>query len=335
MMQRIAALAGAAALMAVPALGQEVPALQAPGAQGGVIVRGGGGNQASSGQAAGPTMPNGWPGEVSALSPDRPLSRREVRNLGMATRWRLRACTPTQRPDGVLEFLQGACEITVVCAPLRVCVIALEPGETVTDLPDVGDPRWMVQRRVVGAGAQRTINAVVKPADAGLDTTLTIPTNKRILAIRLISRRNEYMPYVTVRDGGGASSSMRQEWGREVALGARAAAPAASPCDQQPIVPPSAYRISVGGWGQSSPSWAPTQAYVVQSPSGPTTCLDFPADIGSADLPALVAFDGRGTERVVTARWTGRRYAVDGAHARLAVIGAGFERVNIDRKGAR
>lgn len=330
-MKRLALLS-AVAMCASPALAQEVPALGPPGAQQAVLSRGGT-QTAAQNQSNGQTMPQGWPGQISPVSPDRPLSSRERRNVGMATHWRLRACTPEQRADGVLEFTHGACEITVVCAPLRVCAIALEPGEAVTDLPDLGDPRWQVQRRVVGTGAQRTIHAIVKPSDAGLDTNLTIPTNRRILSIRLVSRRNEYMPFVSIRGSGSPSSSMQREWGREVALGTQRVAQAASPCDQQPTVPPSGFRIGHSSSWASAPAWQPVQAYVVATPTGQVTCIDFPADLGASDLPALVAYDRSGTERVVTARWAGRRYAVDGVFPRMAVVGANFETIRIERRG--
>ena len=331
------------------ASGQVVPAL-APGggagaAAGAAASAGSNTSTAAAGAGTdagnnGTTRPSGvpdrFPPSLPTLSPQLPLAARERRNVAMATRWRNRPARPHIGPDGVLHFTQGDGEPTVVCAPYKVCDIALEAGENPTDLPDIGDPRWITHPRISGTGAGRTIHVIVKPSDAGLDSNIVLQTDKRTVAIRLVSRAYDYMPFVKLDDPDGAGSEANTSWASVVsgdATGRLGSAAAASPCDTAPMVPPDAYKIS-----GDAVAWRPTQAFAVSTPVGIKTCIEFRADIASIDVPALVALDSSGGEQVVSYRQQGRRFLVDRLIDRaelVAGVGGSQDRVTIQRRGYR
>lgn len=254
------------------------------------------------------TIPNGMPPAAPhLLSPDRTLPRKASVAIGVANRWRNKVQRPVLGPDGQLNFRFGAGEPGVVCSPLHVCDIALQPGEMVVGVPFVGSPQWIVHPAVSGLGRQRTTHVIVKPTDAGLDSNIQIATDRRMYSIQLLSRAHEYMAHVgfTYPNDGAAP------W--NAAYGA-ALAPQGSPCDQPPVVPPSAYRIKVT---DGEPYWTPTQAYAVQTPVGLKTCIEFRADIGSTNLPALLLLGSDGTwftsptRMVVNYSYQRRRFIVD------------------------
>ena len=88
----------------------------------------------------------------------------------------------------------------LVCAPLRVCTIELEPGEHIQSQPQIGDAtRWEVTPILSGADVNQTALLTVKPIVSGLDTDLVIPTDRRTYVIRLISDPARYVSRVGFR----------------------------------------------------------------------------------------------------------------------------------------
>ena len=103
---------------------------------------------------------------------------------------------PFQSTDGSVSFVYGSGQIRVVCAPLQVCDIALQPGEEFNDM-NVGDPRFIVEPSITGSGIDQQIHLLIKPKDAGLDTSLVVTTDRRTYHFRLKSDRYDFMPYVS------------------------------------------------------------------------------------------------------------------------------------------
>lgn len=129
------------------------------------------------------------PGEQIPATPKSALEKAEE--------WKNTPDVPSMGKDGRVLYTFGSGLATIVCAPLRVCVLELQPGEQVIGEPHIGDAvRWSVAPAVSGAGAGATNLVVIKPKEAGLDTNLVIPTNRRAYYIRLMSRQQEYLPLV-------------------------------------------------------------------------------------------------------------------------------------------
>lgn len=103
---------------------------------------------------------------------------------------------PFPSSDGAVSFVYGTSQTTVVCAPLQVCDIALQPGEHFNDM-NVGDPRFIIEPSMTGFGPSQQIHLIIKPKDVGLDSSLVVTTDRRTYHFRLKSDRDEFMPYVS------------------------------------------------------------------------------------------------------------------------------------------
>jgi P-type conjugative transfer protein TrbG len=282
------------------------------------------------------STPRSSPPVPTPLSPNRPLTAKQANELSLVRRWRSHFVTPVLGPDGWMHLTYGDGEPSVVCAPLHICTIALQPGELVTAPPDVSDPRWIVHPRYTFEDGNKVVNVIMKPADAGLDGTIVISTNRRVYSINLVSRTGDYMPLVKFdyADGSSASGSSSTDWSAAAMAGDSRPA---DPCDSAPIVPPSSYRID----GPKQP-WKPVQVWAVSSPVGEKTCVEFASDIGSKPLPALVALGNDGgwfsgpTPQIVNFRYVNRRFEIDEALDRFELIsgvGSNQEKVEIQKVG--
>lgn len=69
----------------------------------------------------------------------------EIKGTQLSTEWQDGDGVVTRGPDGKVVFLFGEVQPSVVCSPLQVCDVELEPGEIVRDVL-VGDTvRWKVE----------------------------------------------------------------------------------------------------------------------------------------------------------------------------------------------
>ena len=137
-----------------------------------------------------------WPGEVQILSPSAPLKRKSRISVDLVHKWENKNISPTMGPRGEVRFIYGATQDTVVGAPLRISDIGLQPGEIVQNI-NLGDPTmWSCPPAISGTGLEQRTHLMCKPADAGLETSLAIQTNRRTYSIELVSTRSNYMPLV-------------------------------------------------------------------------------------------------------------------------------------------
>jgi type IV secretion system protein VirB9 len=69
----------------------------------------------------------------------------------------------------------------------------LQKGERLVDEPHIGDSvRWYISPALYGRDNTSTTLVVIKPQEAGLDTNLLIPTDRRIYYVRLVSKPEDY-----------------------------------------------------------------------------------------------------------------------------------------------
>lgn len=117
--------------------------------------------------------------------------------LSLSEGFQVSGAPPATGPDGRVLYTYGQGVATVVCSTLQVCELDLEPGETMTkDALDWGDHRFEVVARVAGTGPDQFTYLVVKPTEPGLDTTMTVGTDKRLYYVRLVSTDREHMARV-------------------------------------------------------------------------------------------------------------------------------------------
>jgi type IV secretion system protein VirB9 len=118
------------------------------------------------------------------------LSAAEVSRL-----WETGTSMPTQGENGKVVYIYGQGMPVLVCAPLRVCAIELESGEHLQSQPQIGDSRrWEITPVLSGSGLDETPVLIVKPIEAGLETNLIVPTDKRTYVVRLVSDPTRFVP---------------------------------------------------------------------------------------------------------------------------------------------
>jgi type IV secretion system protein TrbG len=337
-MRRTLLMAGLGFLLSSGAFAQEIPAIQQtpplrpipPMGPGQTITLNGTSGGVNAGQ-----VPRAMTPKVPVLSPENPITRKEREGLRAAGQWRTRSAIPSLGGGGIVYFQYGQGEPVIVCAPLRVCDIALEPGETVTSPPYLADHRWTAEPGTSGSGNAKVTHVIVKPSDVGLTTNMIVQTDRRTYSFQLTSRAKEYMPLVAF---DYPADKTKAAWADYTAQMQQQATPL-SPCDQPPTTPPSNYRIS----GDDAP-FRPVQVYAVSTPVGQKTCVEMPADIGSHNLPALLAVIEEGswfsdpTRQMVNMRFVNHRFVVDGLLTHFELVdgvGSSQRVVNVKSVGGR
>jgi P-type conjugative transfer protein TrbG len=183
-----------------------------------------------------------------------------------------------------------------------------------------------------GSGTGAITHVIIKPTDIGLVTNLVITTDRRAYTIKLVSRREDWMPRVSFF----YPDAVQQQWSAYRAQQDRlreAADP--EPREAGPADLDFAYEIS-----GDSPAWRPVRVY---SGSG-KTYIQFPAGVRHGDLSALVALGDDGglfsepSKQLVNYRYVNGRFEVDKVLDRAALIsGVGWDQVSvtIHRRGGR
>ena len=155
-----------------------------------------------------------------------PLSDKEKQGVAYGRQWKGNRDRPARGADGGAVYMFGATLPTIVCAPLYICDLVLQPGETVKTV-NVGDSvRWQITPAEQGLGESQVTHIIIKPTDVGLVTNMVITTDRRAYVIKLLSRERDWMPRVSFEypDGPRASWSAYQSQ-REQEREAREAAP--------------------------------------------------------------------------------------------------------------
>lgn len=136
-----------------------------------------------------PSVPKAWE------PPHADLGATAVEAASLSSNWMSAYNLPLPGSDGRILFAFGSGMPVLVCAPLRVCVIELQPGEHINGQAHIGDGvRWEVSPILEGNGLDATPLIVAKPVTAGLDTDLVIPTDRRTYVVRLVSDEQNYIP---------------------------------------------------------------------------------------------------------------------------------------------
>lgn len=262
-----------------------------------------------------------------------PLTFKERHGVDLANQWKDRPELPRQGPDGVVTYLFGATLPTLVCSPLEVCTIRLEPGEIVNDVHAGDTARWRISPSTVGSGKDMTTIVVVKATEAGLDTNLFVTTDRRAYSIKLISDAVEWMPMLAFDYPANLSADWAA-YNKKVADQKKAAAATVA----RKTIPQSGgqridkldfnYRIS----GDRTP-WRPVRVYT----DGRKTYIQFPSGSFPDGAPALVSLAKGGKAVMVNYRLKGDRYEVDRVlyNAELVVgTGRNQEKVKIRKVGS-
>ena len=160
--------------------------------------------QDSNAPPQGPTTAGGGADPTKSLVPpgfkpkmDVQLTKTAEEAVQMSAKWMAEHNQPAVGHDGRVLYSYGTGLPTVVCAPLRVCMIELQAGEKLVGEPQIGDSvRWNLSPAMYGTGNSATSVIVLKPQSPGLDTNLLITTDRRAYYLRLLSKPEDYVARV-------------------------------------------------------------------------------------------------------------------------------------------
>ena len=230
----------------------------------------------------------------------------------VADAWESGFNLPTPGADGRVLYTFGEGMPVVVCAPLRVCALELEPGEHIQSPPQIGDGRrWEVTPVTSGSGLTQTALLVIKPIEAGLDTDLVVPTDRRTYVVRLVSDATRYISAIAFRYPGDdpAKWSAFQAQQDAAARTAEAAehskaksAPDSGTATTSNIVDHLYFDYKVDG----DPDMRPERIL----DDGQHTYIYYPNDGRFREVPTLM-IDVNGKTELVNFRVDGNRYVVD------------------------
>lgn len=239
------------------------------------------------------------------------ISLTEAKGLGLSQKWQKAPGLVTKGPDGKVTFLFGQTQPSVICSPLQVCDIELEPGEVVRDVL-VGDSvRWKVEPATSGASAGQSIHLIVKPAEPDLSTSMIVTTSRRTYHVQLKSHPSQYMARVGFAYPDDVSAKLD---GINARLGSRAQA-----MDGSPERLDFSYSIS----GRAP--WRPKRVYS----DGEKTYIQFPRSIAGRDAPVLFVVSA-GQKRIVNYRMKDDLMVVDYNFDRaLLIAGVGWRQQKI------
>ncbi len=211
---------------------------------------------------------------------------------------------PAVGPDGRVMYSFGAGLPVVVCAPLRVCVIELQPGEKIAGEPHLGDSvRWNITPAVYGSGSGETNVIVLKPQESGLDTDLLIPTDRRAYYIRLVSKPTEYIARTAFKY---PEDDNADKWKKRVD---DQRAKDREVEHRQVMMPAvvTAEALNFSYIASGAASIRPVRIY----DDGAKTYLRMPVTMRSREAPILLVIGADGTEEVTNYRVTDLTYVID------------------------
>lgn len=232
------------------------------------------------------------------------LTDREKAALTIAREWRNNSDKPRRSADGTVIYLFGATLPTLICTPLQVCAIRLQPGETVNDVHAGDAERWRITPSMIGSGANAITNVIVKPTDSGLTTNLIITTDRRSYTIMLKSARIDWMAAIAF----DYPDDLQRVWANYKASEGRVAHATTMTTGENTAALD--FNFKVDG---DRPKWFPQRVYT----DGKKTYIQFPSAHFADEAPVLAtigkdkSFWSGPTTQMVNYRLIGDRYVVD------------------------
>jgi P-type conjugative transfer protein TrbG len=274
--------------------------------------------------------PNVGPGVVPKdykPQTDVPLTATALEAVQVSEKWRGEKNSPAAGKDGRVLYSFGAGLPTVVCAPLRVCMIELQAGEKIVGEPQIGDSvRWNISPALYGTGDQATAVIVLKPQTPGLDTNLLVTTDRRAYYLRLISKPEDYVARIAF----AYPDDDNRKWQEQLAAQKAAAKSEKHAIDTAPVVTAVEkinFAYSVKG---SDEHIRPVRVF----DDGAKTYIQMPAEIQHRNAPVLLVLGADGKGEMTNYRVRDQTYIVDRLFDRAnLVLGTGkkAQRVEISR----
>lgn len=259
--------------------------------------------------------------ETNYISPKNPkLNSREQHALDLATQYAGRQIQPVLGNGGKVVFMHGATVPTVIAAPMQVCDVEFQAGETVNEVVIGDSARWMLETGTSGSSAGEVTHLLIKPIDAGLETSAVVTTDRRTYHLKLVSRTKGHTPYVgfTYMDdinrqiaANNKAKAKEEKWnsgefdGRSVDLSKLN------------------FNYDLSG---DSVNWKPERVY----DDGQQTFISLPPRAASGEIPALLVRNGK-KDVIVNYRVQNSTMIVDGLFDKIVlVVGVGGDQKKVE-----
>ncbi len=246
----------------------------------------------------------------------KPLDAKSKGALSVSKNWIDAKQYPFQKGNSV-TYLYEAGQATIVCAPMRICILELQEGERVVKGGvHLGDTaRWIISPSV---GANDQTHVIIKPVDVGLDTNLALITDRRTYNLRLVSRKNDYMPVVAFH----YQDNLHNQWNNYFA--------AEKSHKDRTVLPTTGEYIedldfSYSIDGCKSCKWRPVRVYN----NSQQTIIEMGRAISQTDAPALLVMTEQG-EQLVNYRVKQGKYIVDQVFNKaILIVGVGNDQQKV------
>jgi type IV secretion system protein VirB9 len=259
-----------------------------------------------------PPKPTGVPADYQPRT-DVPLTATAQEAVKVSEKWMSGRNDPAAGRDGRVLYSYGAGLPTVVCAPLRVCIIELQSGEHLEGEPHIGDSvRWNLSPALYGKGDEATAIIVLKPQSAGLDTNLLITTDRRAYYLRLLSKPEDYVARVAF--AYPAEEESARKWTEHLARQKEQQNQASRMAE----LPPNA--IDALNFAYEVRGGPETIRPVRVFDDGKKTYIQMSPSLRNREAPALVIVGADGKQEMVNYRVKDDLYIVDRLFDRAALI---------------
>ncbi|WP_019002762.1 P-type conjugative transfer protein TrbG [Succinimonas amylolytica] len=259
-------------------------------------------------------------------APEIELTDNEIKALALSQKIETRAgIPPSEGENGYVVYVYGAQKTSVVCALLRVCDIALQPGEVVSSIYLGDSARWETEPAIVGEGYSAVEHVLFKPLDVGLKTNMVLTTNRRIYHINLVSTRSDYMPQVSFVYPEEALAKFMAKKEAKTAERERNTLPSGD------YLANLDFEYQIEG---DHVSWSPARVYN----DGRKTVIEMPKEVAVSEAPAFLVTrfskDSSNVDQLVNYRMSEGRYIIDAVFYEgelIAGVGSDQKKVMIRR----
>ncbi|MDR1508632.1 MAG: P-type conjugative transfer protein TrbG [Synergistaceae bacterium] len=240
------------------------------------------------------------------------------------------AVPPSTGVSGSVVITYSSYTPKIVCRPMYVTDIILQPGEAVTGVHPGDSVRWTFVPSKSGSGEAEQTHVLIKPLMADISTNVIVNTDRRTYQLDLMSSAKDFMPSVSFNypdDSAKAWSAFMDEKRKERENSVSLASGYS--------VNPEDLHLDYEIRGKDSLRWKPVRVW----DDGIKTYIQFKRGAAkrSVEAPVLVVFEHK-KEVLANYRAAEDMYVVDRIFDKAALIagtGAQQDRVVLTRLGKR
>ncbi len=211
----------------------------------------------------------------------------------------------------------------LACAPLHLCVVQLEQGESINNI-ELGDSaHWAVHTALMGTASRGSYQIAIKPLQENISTDMVITTSKRTYNFGLVSKMGEstqvvnfYYPQETLQRALAKTQQFKSDTNNDGLNN--------QTISSTPLIAMNHLNFDYRLQGDRA-SWAPTRVF----DDGDKTFIQMPPVAERGDLPVLyILRDGK--MQLTNYRYRQPYYIVDGLFRTAYLIsGKGHSQVKV------